>query len=78
MRHPLLGTVSPTLGAELNIMDLAITKDTRAPAKTVLDEITAHTYLKSQLFFNYIKEEDSYCNFLKLHLVKSHRKVWKR
>jgi len=29
-------------------------------------------------FFNHIKEEDSYCNFLKLHLVKSHRKVWKR
>lgn len=29
-------------------------------------------------FFDQLKENGPYCNFLKLHLIEKHRKAWKR
>jgi len=83
----------PTLGVEFNYIYLALTKDTgfimhsnrgrcitfaKTKIKNVLQKITAYTCLKGEIFFNYIKEKGSYCNFPKLHLVKIYGKVVER
>jgi hypothetical protein len=39
---------------------------------------TGCTWLQSEIFLDQIEERDPYCNFLKLHLKKEHRKAAKR